>query len=64
MHGTMSSTAAVLGGTALSGFEREEVRRSLPDERFVVVEGGHSLHREHPEQITALTSEFAHAMLN
>ena len=54
----------VLGGTALNGFEREEVRRDLPDGRFVVIGGGHSLHREQPERVTALISEFAQARLN
>jgi pimeloyl-ACP methyl ester carboxylesterase len=59
-----SGPGTALGGTALNGSERGEVRRILPDERFVVIEGGHSLHREQPERVTALVSEFAQERLS
>jgi pimeloyl-ACP methyl ester carboxylesterase len=35
--------------SALAGREREEVRAALPGGRFVVLEGGHCLHRDDPE---------------
>ncbi|MGC8626365.1 MAG: alpha/beta fold hydrolase [Acidimicrobiales bacterium] len=47
------------GGTALRGEERLAVQRLVPEERFVVLAGGHSLHREHPERIAELISAFA-----
>ena len=35
-------------GSALRGADREAVRRALAPERFVVVDGGHCLHRDDP----------------
>jgi len=48
-----------VGSTALRGEERLELQRLVPEERFVVLRGGHSLHREHPERIAELISAFA-----
>jgi pimeloyl-ACP methyl ester carboxylesterase len=47
------------GGSLLRGPARQAVRALVPAERFVVVDGGHSLHREHPERIAELIIGFA-----
>lgn len=55
-----SSVPFYLGGTsALLGDERARLADMLPEERFVVVEGGHSLHRDQPEKVSELILEFA-----
>jgi pimeloyl-ACP methyl ester carboxylesterase len=38
------------GGSALRGEDRAAVRATLPDDRFVVLDGGHCLHRDVPQQ--------------
>lgn len=48
-----------VGSTALRGQDRTELQRLVPDERFVVLTGGHSLHREHPGLMAELISGFA-----
>ena len=52
----------LIGATALRGRDREELQRLVPPERFVVLEGGHSLHREHPQRMTELISDFARSV--
>ncbi|HYA44597.1 MAG TPA: alpha/beta hydrolase, partial [Acidimicrobiales bacterium] len=42
------------GNTALRGRDREAVRRLVPEDGFVVLEGGHSLHRDEPERVAQL----------
>jgi pimeloyl-ACP methyl ester carboxylesterase len=49
----------LVGATALRGKERAELQRLVPPERFVVLDGGHSLHREHPQRMVELISGFA-----
>lgn len=49
-----------LGGTsALMAPERARLAELLPEERFLVVEGGHSLQRDQPEKISQLVLDFA-----
>jgi pimeloyl-ACP methyl ester carboxylesterase len=47
------------GGSALSGTDRDRLAGAVPAERFVVLDGGHSLHREHPREVVDLISTFA-----
>ncbi len=46
------------GGSALVGPDRQAVRRLLPESRFVELDGGHSLHRAHPERMVEIISGF------
>jgi pimeloyl-ACP methyl ester carboxylesterase len=50
-------------GSALRGAEREAVRTALPPERFVVIDGGHCLHRDDPARWLAAVEGFASAVL-
>ncbi len=38
------------GGSALNGRDRADVRAVLEEHRFVVIDGGHCLHRDAPDQ--------------
>jgi pimeloyl-ACP methyl ester carboxylesterase len=49
----------IVQGTALLGAERRAVTDLLPPERFVVLDGGHSLHRELPDEMAGLIDRFA-----
>jgi len=51
------------GGSALQGPDREAVRAQLPPDRFVVLDGGHCLHRDHPARWVEVVSGFADAVL-
>jgi pimeloyl-ACP methyl ester carboxylesterase len=51
------------GGSALQGPDREAVRAQLPPDRFVVLDGGHCLHRDHPARWVEMVSGFADAVL-
>lgn len=51
------------GGTALTGSDRAEVERLLPRERFVVLEGGHCLHRDAPGRWLEAVDGFATSVL-
>jgi pimeloyl-ACP methyl ester carboxylesterase len=46
-------------GSALRGRDRAAVRALLPDDRFVVLDGRHCLHRDLPEQWLDAVSAFA-----
>ena len=50
------------GGSALQGPDREAVRALLPPDRFVVLEGGHCLHRDLPAQWVEVVGGFADAV--
>jgi pimeloyl-ACP methyl ester carboxylesterase len=50
-------------GSALRGADREAVRVALPPERFVVLEGGHCLHRDDPARWLEVVDGFARAAL-
>jgi pimeloyl-ACP methyl ester carboxylesterase len=47
------------GGSALVGPDRDAVRRLVPKERFVELDGGHSLHRAQPDRMVEIVSGFA-----
>jgi pimeloyl-ACP methyl ester carboxylesterase len=49
------------GGSALDGPAREAVRALLPPDRFVVLPGGHCLHRDLPDRWLAEVTAFAAA---
>jgi pimeloyl-ACP methyl ester carboxylesterase len=49
------------GGSALWGADRDAVRAQLPPDRFVVLDGGHCLHRDLPDQWLAAVTAFADA---
>ena len=51
------------GGSALQGPVREAVRAQLPPDRFVILDGGHCLHRDLPDRWLAMVGEFADAVL-
>ena len=51
------------GGSALQGPVREAARAQLPPDRFVVLDGGHCLHRDLPDRWLAVVGEFADAVL-
>jgi len=51
------------GGSALQGPVREAVRAQLPPDRFVVLDGGHCLHRDLPDRWLAVVGGFADAVL-
>jgi pimeloyl-ACP methyl ester carboxylesterase len=51
------------GGSALQGPVREAVRALLPPDRFVVLDGGHCLHRDLPDRWLAVVGAFADAVL-
>jgi pimeloyl-ACP methyl ester carboxylesterase len=57
--GTADGSFAGEGGSALRGADRETVRCLVPEERFIVLEGGHSLHRERAGRLSGLISDFA-----
>ena len=50
-------------GSALRGADREAVRAALAPERFVVLEGGHCLHRDDPPRWLEVVDGFAAAAL-
>jgi pimeloyl-ACP methyl ester carboxylesterase len=50
-------------GSALRGADREAVRSALAPERFVVLEGGHCLHRDDPARWLEVVEGFASAAL-
>jgi pimeloyl-ACP methyl ester carboxylesterase len=50
-------------GSALRGADREAVRAALAPERFVVLEGGHCLHRDDPARWLQAVDRFAGAAL-
>lgn len=47
------------GSSALIGPQRARTRQLLPEERFVVLNGGHSLERDQPDRLSELIMEFA-----
>ena len=47
------------GGSALQGPAREAVRALLPPDRFVVLDGGHCLHRDLPDRWVEVVGGFA-----
>lgn len=49
----------IVQGTALLGPERRAVAHMVRPGRFVVLDGGHSLHREMPDEIVGLITGFA-----
>ena len=49
----------IVQGTALLGAERQAMGQLLPPGRFVVLDGGHSLHRELPDEMARLIDRFA-----
>jgi pimeloyl-ACP methyl ester carboxylesterase len=51
------------GGSALQGPDREAVRARLPPDRFVVLDGGHCLHRDLPARWVEVVGGFADAVL-
>jgi pimeloyl-ACP methyl ester carboxylesterase len=51
------------GGSALQGPDREAVRAQLPPDRFVVLDGGHCLHRDLPARWVEVVGGFADAVL-
>jgi pimeloyl-ACP methyl ester carboxylesterase len=51
------------GGSALQDPVREAARAQLPPDRFVVLDGGHCLHRDLPDRWLAVVGEFADAVL-
>jgi pimeloyl-ACP methyl ester carboxylesterase len=51
------------GGTALRGTDRKAVQALAPTDRFVVVDGGHCLHRDQPDRWVQAVSAFADATL-
>lgn len=50
-------------GSALRGADRGTVRAALAPERFVVVDGGHCLHRDEPARWLEVVDGFASAAL-
>jgi pimeloyl-ACP methyl ester carboxylesterase len=48
-------------GSAVRGADRDALRARLPAERFVVLEGGHCLHRDDPERWVDAVASFAAA---
>jgi pimeloyl-ACP methyl ester carboxylesterase len=51
------------GGSALQGPAREAVRALLPNDRFVVLDGGHCLHRDLPGRWLEVVGGFADTVL-
>jgi pimeloyl-ACP methyl ester carboxylesterase len=51
------------GGSALQDPDRRAVRDRLPPDRFVVLPGGHCLHRDLPDRWLAEVASFADAVL-
>jgi pimeloyl-ACP methyl ester carboxylesterase len=58
----VGSSFLLEGGSALRAGDREAVRALVPPERFVELDGGHSLHREHPAGIAELIGSFAQSL--
>jgi pimeloyl-ACP methyl ester carboxylesterase len=58
----VGSSFLIEGGSALRGEDREAVRGLVPPDRFVELDGGHSLHREHSASIAALIAAFASSL--
>jgi len=57
------SVSFMYGGTsALMGEERRRLAESLPEERFQVVGGGHSLQRDEPGKVAELVLHFANEL--
>jgi pimeloyl-ACP methyl ester carboxylesterase len=55
----IGSSFLIDGGSALRGDDREAVRGLVPEDRFVELRGGHSLHRDQSERIASLIDAFA-----
>ena len=51
------------GGSARQGSGREAVRAQLPPDRFVVLDGGHCLHRDLPARWLEVVGGFADTVL-
>jgi pimeloyl-ACP methyl ester carboxylesterase len=51
------------GGSSLQSPDREAVRAQLPPDRFVILDGGHCLHRDLPDRWLAVVGGFADAVL-
>ena len=49
--------------SALQGSARDAVRTHLPPDRFVLLDGGHCLHRDLPDRWLATVTGFADAVL-
>jgi len=50
------------GGSALRAGDREAVRALVTEDRFVELDGGHSLHRDHSAGIATLIGSFARSV--
>lgn len=61
--GTAEGPTFLEGGSALGGADRDALRHLVPEDHFIVVEGGHSPHHEHPERMAELISSFAGALV-
>jgi len=59
----IGSSFLIEGGSALRGKDRETVRDLVPQDRFVELNGGHSLHRDHSGRVAALVGSFARSLL-
>ncbi len=55
---------AVGGGSALVGPDRQAVRLLVPADRFVELDGGHSLHRAQPDRMVEIISDFGASLLS
>ena len=58
----VGSSFLIEGGSALRGGDREAVRTLVPEDRFVELDGGHSLHRDDSASIAALIGSFARSL--
>jgi len=58
----VGSSFLIEGGSALRGADREAVRALVPEDRFVELNGGHSLHRDHSARIAELIGSFARSV--
>jgi hypothetical protein len=58
----VGSSFLIEGGSALRGKDREAVRALVPEDRFMELDGGHSLHRDQSESIAALIGSFARSL--
>jgi pimeloyl-ACP methyl ester carboxylesterase len=50
-------------GSALRGPARDAIRALVPPDRFVILDGGHCLHRDLPDQWVAAVAAYADAVV-
>ena len=60
----VGSSFLIEGGSALRGGDREAVRALVPEDRFVQLDGGHSLHRDYSPGIAELIGSFSRSVLS